>query len=208
VELDPFRVEVRRAGRRVPVTRKEFAVLQVLMAAGGGIVSAEAAGRGITFHGHLAPCEAAANLPLLRQAVGNLLANAVRHNTGGGTVEAGTGTGPRHEWARVRIRNTGPVIDPRVIQLLGEPFYRIRPRYRPAGQGHSHGLGLPIALAIAQALGGSLALTANPEGGLTAELRLPAVDAGQLAVPSEAGGIARKPASVRPDALDCSERMR
>ena len=41
VELDPFRVEVRRAGRWVPVTRKEFAVLQVLMAARGGIVSAE-----------------------------------------------------------------------------------------------------------------------------------------------------------------------
>jgi two-component system response regulator VanR len=41
VELDPFRVEVRRAGRWVAVTRKEFAVLHVLMTAGGGIVSAE-----------------------------------------------------------------------------------------------------------------------------------------------------------------------
>jgi two-component system sensor histidine kinase VanS len=137
-------------------------------------ITAEAAGQGITFHGHLAPCEAAANLPLLRQAVGNLLANAVRHNTSGGTVEVDTGTDTRHGWAQVRIRSTGPVIEPGIIQLLGEPFYRIRPRYRPAGQGGSHGLGLPIALAIAEALGGSLALTANPEGGLTAELRLPA----------------------------------
>jgi len=118
--------------------------------------------------------------------VGNLLANAVRHNAGGGTVEVETGTDPRPGWVRVRIRNTGPVIDPQVVQLLGEPFYRIRPRYRPAGRGHSHGLGLPIALAITEALGGSLALTANSEGGLTAELRLPAVDAGKLAVPSEA----------------------
>jgi two-component system, OmpR family, response regulator VanR len=41
VELDPFRVEVRRAGRWVPVTRKEFAVLQLLLAARGGVVSAE-----------------------------------------------------------------------------------------------------------------------------------------------------------------------
>ncbi len=41
VDLDPFRVEVRRAGRRVPVTRKEFAVLHVLMSARGGTVSAE-----------------------------------------------------------------------------------------------------------------------------------------------------------------------
>lgn len=63
-----------------------------------------------------------------------------------------------------------------MIHLLGEPFYRIRPRYRPAGHGDSHGLGLPIALAIAEALGGSLALTANPNGGLTAELRLHAAE--------------------------------
>jgi two-component system, OmpR family, sensor histidine kinase VanS len=135
-------------------------------------ITAEAAGRRVTFHGHLARCEAAANLPLVRQAVGNLLSNAVRHNTSGGTVEVETGL--RDDWALVRIRNTGPVVAPEIIQLLGEPFYRIRPRYRPAGQGDSHGLGLPIALAIAEALGGSLSLTANPEGGLTAELRLPA----------------------------------
>jgi two-component system, OmpR family, response regulator VanR len=41
VDLDPFRVEVLRAGRWVPVTRKEFAVLHVLMSARGGTVSAE-----------------------------------------------------------------------------------------------------------------------------------------------------------------------
>src|SRR6266571_4305395 len=41
LDLDPFRVEVLRAGRRVPVTRKEFAVLHVLMSARGGTVSAE-----------------------------------------------------------------------------------------------------------------------------------------------------------------------
>jgi len=43
------------------------------------------------------------------------------------------------------------------------------------------GLGLPMALAIAEALGGSLTLTASPEGGLTAELRLPQ---GQVVEPS------------------------
>lgn len=75
-------------------------------------VTAEAAERGITFRGHLGACEAAANPPLLRQAVGNLLANAVRHNASGGIVEVETGTDPRLGWARVRIRNTGPVVDP------------------------------------------------------------------------------------------------
>ena len=41
LRLDPFRREVFRGGRHVALTRKQFAVLQVLMAAGGGVVSAE-----------------------------------------------------------------------------------------------------------------------------------------------------------------------
>jgi two-component system sensor histidine kinase VanS len=106
--------------------------------------------------------------------VGNLLANAVRHNATGGAVDVETGTDRQFRRAWVRVRNTGPVVDPGVVQLLGEPFYRIRPRYRPVGRGDSHGLGLPIALAIAEALDGTLVLTANPEGGLTTELRVPA----------------------------------
>ncbi|PPF33041.1 MULTISPECIES: response regulator transcription factor [unclassified Rathayibacter] len=41
LRLDPFRREVYRGDRYVALTRKEFAVLEVLMAARGGIVSAE-----------------------------------------------------------------------------------------------------------------------------------------------------------------------
>ena len=41
VRLDPFRREVFRDGRYVALTRKQFAVLEVLIAAEGGVVSAE-----------------------------------------------------------------------------------------------------------------------------------------------------------------------
>ncbi|CAM5569953.1 DNA-binding response regulator [Streptomyces spiroverticillatus] len=41
LRLDPFRREVFRAGRYLSLTRKQFAVLEVLMAARGGVVSAE-----------------------------------------------------------------------------------------------------------------------------------------------------------------------
>jgi two-component system response regulator VanR len=41
LRLDPFRREVYRDGRYVPLTRKQFAVLDVLMSADGGVVSAE-----------------------------------------------------------------------------------------------------------------------------------------------------------------------
>jgi two-component system response regulator VanR len=41
LRVDPFRREVSREGRYVALTRKQFAVLEVLVAAGGGVVSAE-----------------------------------------------------------------------------------------------------------------------------------------------------------------------
>ncbi|KAA9157544.1 response regulator transcription factor [Microbacterium lushaniae] len=41
IRVDPFRREVYRDGRYVALTRKQFAVLEVLVAAGGGVVSAE-----------------------------------------------------------------------------------------------------------------------------------------------------------------------
>jgi two-component system response regulator VanR len=41
LRLDPFRREVYRDGRYVALTRKQFAVLDVLVAAEGGVVSSE-----------------------------------------------------------------------------------------------------------------------------------------------------------------------
>jgi two-component system response regulator VanR len=41
LRLDPFRQEAYRAGRYLKLTRKQFAVLQLLMQANGGVVSAE-----------------------------------------------------------------------------------------------------------------------------------------------------------------------
>ncbi|PPL20286.1 response regulator transcription factor [Microterricola pindariensis] len=41
VRLDPFRREVTCQGRYVALTRKEFSVLELLLKAGGGVVSAE-----------------------------------------------------------------------------------------------------------------------------------------------------------------------
>jgi len=41
LRVDPFRREVYRDGRYVALTRKQFAVLEVLVEAGGGVVSAE-----------------------------------------------------------------------------------------------------------------------------------------------------------------------
>lgn len=41
IRLDPFRREVYRSGHHISLTRKQFAVLEILMTARGGVVSAE-----------------------------------------------------------------------------------------------------------------------------------------------------------------------
>ena len=111
---------------------------------------------------------------LLRQAVSNLLRNAVRHNVPGGGIElALTRTGGR---ARLRVSNDGSHVPAERLESLREPFVRGAGRGRTRGAGH--GLGLAIVSAVAAAHHGVLELSANPGGGLTAVLDLP-VHAGE-----------------------------
>ena len=111
---------------------------------------------------------------LLRQAVSNLLRNAVRHNVPGGAVEISlVRAGER---ARLRLSNGGPVVPAERLESLREPFVRGAGRGRTRGAGH--GLGLAIVSAVAAAHHGVLELSANPGGGLTAVLDLP-VHAGE-----------------------------
>jgi signal transduction histidine kinase len=71
----------------------------------------------------------------------------------------------------IRVADEGPGIPEESLERVFEPFFRLESsRSRDTG---GSGLGLSIARDIAQAHGGSLALRNRPEGGLTAELRLP-----------------------------------
>ena len=106
---------------------------------------------------------------LLRQAVSNLLRNAVRHNVPGGGVGLELArTGGR---ARLRLSNDGPLVPAERLASLREPFVRGSGRGRTRGAGH--GLGLAIVSAVADAHDGVLELSANPSGGLSVVLDLP-----------------------------------
>ena len=77
---------------------------------------------------------------------------------------------------RLTIRNDGPLVAAESVESLREPFVRGEGRGRTRGSGH--GLGLAIVTAVATAHGGSLRLSANPAGGLTAVLELPGGEEG------------------------------
>ncbi len=103
----------------------------------------------------------------LRRALRNLIENAVRY---GGRARVRL-DGERG-LLRILVEDEGPGIPPELLERAFEPFFRLEgSRSRETG---GIGLGLAIARTIARSHGGDLRLTNRPEGGLRAELELPA----------------------------------
>ena len=99
----------------------------------------------------------------------NLLDNAVRHNTMGGTVQLSTGQ--QDGRAVISVANTGPLVPPDEIARLFLPFERLATTR--AANDSGHGLGLSIVAAIANAHNATIAAHARPEGGLRIEVSFP-----------------------------------
>jgi heavy metal sensor kinase len=105
----------------------------------------------------------------LRQAIGNLVDNGLRHTPAGGRVavrvsrEAGT--------AIITVDDTGPGFPPDFLATAFEPFSRSDlARSRTDG---GAGLGLAIVRAVAEAHGGSADASNHPSGGARVILRIP-----------------------------------
>jgi two-component system, OmpR family, sensor histidine kinase CreC len=105
---------------------------------------------------------------LLRQAVGNLLDNAIDFAPPGSTVSFDA----RRDGASVRItvRNGGEGIPDFATERLFERFYSLP---RPDGA-RSTGLGLPFVHEVMALHQGSVRVANDPEGGVRATLELPA----------------------------------
>ena len=139
-----------------------------------GIIALEVAEYDLHVSTHLLPARVPGDPVLLRQSVSNLLRNAARYNTEGGRITVDMTR--LNDGLRLTIRNDGPLVAAESVESLREPFVRGEGRGRTRGSGH--GLGLAIVTAVATAHGGSLRLSANPAGGLTAVLELPGGEEG------------------------------
>lgn len=105
---------------------------------------------------------------LVEQALGNLLDNALDFSPAGSTVRL---TGEMHaDGYRFQVRDQGPGIPDYALPRIFERFYSLP---RP-DKGKSSGLGLSFATEVARQHGGRLHLCNQPEGGVLAELWLPA----------------------------------
>jgi signal transduction histidine kinase len=100
----------------------------------------------------------------LRQALDNLVSNAVRHAPGEKVVVA---VEPGDGVVRISVSDRGPGVPPADHERIFEPGVRL------GADRAGSGLGLPLARAIAIAHGGTLTVTSAPGEGTTFTLALP-----------------------------------
>jgi two-component system sensor histidine kinase BaeS len=106
----------------------------------------------------------------LRQAIGNLVSNAIRHTPPGGDV---TVTCQRAgSELIVEVTDTGTGISPEDLPRIFDRFWRAdKSRSRRTG---GSGLGLPITRQLVEAHGGHVTATSTPGHGSVFTIRLPA----------------------------------
>ncbi len=95
--------------------------------------------------------------PMLRRALGNLLANAIRHTPAGMGVTIKVSQ--EHNTTTVTIQNPGTAIAAEHLPHLFDRFYRIDPSRQRNEEGA--GLGLAIAKSIVDIHGGNISVTSN-----------------------------------------------
>ena len=110
---------------------------------------------------------AAAAGPEVRDAVGNLLANALRYSPPDSLVEIGatlSDTG-----LRIRVADHGPGLDADELDKLGEPYFRGAAALGKKGSG----LGYHFTRRIVEAHAGTLTARSGMDVGLEVEVFLP-----------------------------------
>jgi heavy metal sensor kinase len=107
----------------------------------------------------------------LRQAVANLVDNAIRYTPEGGRVQLEARRDDDGHSVSVAVADTGPGIAAEELERIFEPFHRVRGEQRGGGPGA--GLGLALAREIARAHGGDIAVESAPGRGSRFCMRLP-----------------------------------
>ena len=150
-------------------TRQSVSVAALVQEVGEG-VSAKLAGAGLQLSVALHdPSATVRGDPfLLRQALSNLLDNAIAFSPAAGTITLSTVAADGA--LEIRMSDQGPGIPDYAHERVFERFYSLA---RPATGLRSSGLGLPFVREVARLHGGVVELRNLPAGGAMATLRLP-----------------------------------
>ena len=116
----------------------------------------------------------------VRQLLMNLVSNAVKYTPAGGTIWLALTATP--ESATIAVRDTGIGIAPGDVGRVFDRFWRADSARSRTGERPGIGLGLSIGKWIAEAHGGTLAVTSRPGRGSTFTVTIPRAPAAPPAV--------------------------
>ena len=107
----------------------------------------------------------------IREVFSNLVANALRHTPGGGSIDVSATTTSDGNDVEVVVRDTGSGIDPALLPHVFD-------RFAKAADSRGSGLGLAIARGLVEAHGGTIEVESTQaggtqSGGTTFRFRLP-----------------------------------
>jgi signal transduction histidine kinase len=162
----------RADARQLPLAKEPVAVAP-LVEETAGLLGPLAAQRKVAVTVHAQPATVSCDRERLRDAVSNLISNAVRYTPEGGRCDVTlTVEGPEMV---LKVADTGIGIPEKDRPHIFERFYRVdQARSRDKG---GSGLGLAITKWVIEAHGGSISFTSEEGKGTTFIVRLPQIPA-------------------------------
>jgi two-component system, OmpR family, sensor kinase len=164
----------RAHGGQLPIHRVSTSLDELLGRACGGH-QARAGARGAHIQCQATAARIMIDPMRVRQAVDNLLDNAIRHSTPGSPIRVDAKVSG--DVATVTVENRGPGFAEDILSRVFEPFVRGEPPHDgpptdAASGGQGAGLGLTIVRAVAEAHGGT-AIAQNVPGGARVTMTVP-----------------------------------
>lgn len=132
---------------------------------------AQEAGIALGVHSQSAGSMVLADVDRLKQALSNLIDNAIKYTPRGGKVTLGLRDVA--DGVEISVADTGAGIPPEELNRVMERFYQVD-KSRSSAQGRSIGLGLAIAREIIHAHNGQLKVESAMDAGTTVRIVLPA----------------------------------
>jgi signal transduction histidine kinase len=146
----------------VELKREDVDVSQLLTST-AAVLEARARAQGVVLEVSSEPLVARVDPRRLKEALFNLMANALEACAPGARVEARAER--RADAVLITVRDTGRGMSPETLARIGTPFFTTREQ--------GTGLGVTLARSVAQQHGGTLTFESKPGQGTVATLRLP-----------------------------------
>ncbi len=195
-DLDRLIVRAARYTRlwREPLTLAEVDLRTLVKAAAEGFES-QARQKGVELEVTLPerPCPVCADHAAIKEALANLIDNALKFSPAQAAVKIELGTAP--DLFKISVTDRGPGFSADQRYLMLEPFASSIP---PGGKSAGSGLGLPIARTIVDRHGGKLDFSQGPGGGSCFWFTLPISP-----IDSEAQDVSRIGSHCHKENPDC-----